>query len=260
MPEIPELIVIAKTLQKHFKDEKVKKIEFQWTKRLNANEDEFTEALKGAELKSVDRDGKEIHLHFDNGNVLGIHLMLTGKMYLLPTEENINKPIFNIVFSNGGGIAVSDIIGQAKPILNPPLGKVPDILSKDFTLDYLKSILSKSSSPIKTIMTDQKKIKGIGNAYVDEILWDVKISPFTPSKKIPEDKIKELYEAVPKITKAAYNAIEKRNDPKDVFAMNNKDHRFVHNSKLTKTPDGEEIIVGKVGSAKTYYTKSQILY
>jgi formamidopyrimidine-DNA glycosylase len=41
MPEIPELNVIASTLQKHFKGTKVKKIEFQWTKRLNAPEDEF---------------------------------------------------------------------------------------------------------------------------------------------------------------------------------------------------------------------------
>lgn len=260
MPEIPELNVIAKTLQKHFKGEKVKKIDFQWTKRLNAAEEEFVEALKGAVLKSVDRDGKEVHLHFDNGTVLGIHLMLTGKMYLLPTEEKINKPIFDIIFSNDGGIAVSDNFGQAKPILNPSIGKVPDILSKQFTLDYLKSVLSKSLSPIKTILTDQKKVKGIGNAYVDEILWDVKISPFSAAKQIPDEKVKELYSAIPKITKAASDAIEKRHDLEDVFAMKNKDHRFVHNSKLTHTPDGEEILKGKVGSAKTYYTKSQKEY
>jgi formamidopyrimidine-DNA glycosylase len=216
--------------------------------------------LKDAELRSVDRNGKEVHLHFSNGQVLGIHLMLTGKMYLLPTEEQINKPIFDIHFSNGGGIAVSDNFGQAKPILNPEKGTVPDILSKEFTLEYFASVLSGTVSPIKKVLVDQKKIKGIGNAYVDEILWKVKISPFSAANKIPAEKVKALYDAIPKITKAATEAIEQRNDTEDVFAMKNKDHRFIHNSSLTHTPNGEEILIGKVGSAKTYYTASQYHY
>ncbi|WP_159467975.1 DNA-formamidopyrimidine glycosylase family protein [Dyadobacter sp. 3J3] len=260
MPEIPELNVIAKTLQEYFKGEKINKIEFPWTKKLNVPEDEFREAVKGAVLKKVDRDGKEIQFHLDNGNVIGIHLMLTGKMYLLPTDEKISNPIFNIMFSNGGGICVTDNMGQARSILNPESTGIPDVLSNHFTLSYLASLLSNSNSKIKQILTDQNKIKGLGNAYVDEILWNVKISPFSISKRVPDDKVKELFDAIPEITNAASQAIEQRQDPEDIFAMKNKEHRFVHNSKLTHTMDGEEIIIGKIGQSKTYYTESQIQY
>ena len=260
MPEIPELIMLAKTLEKDFKGETVKRVDFQWTKKLNVSEDEVISAIKASKLKSVVRDGKELLMQFDNGNILAIHLMLTGKMFLLPTEQKITKPIFSLEFSNGAGIAVSDMLGQARAVLNPEKSEISDILSKDFTLDQLENILNKTTRKIKTVLTDQKKIKGIGNAYVDEILWHVKISPFSSSKKIPKVKVRELFEAIPKVTKEASAAIAKRNNSEDIFAMKIKDHRFIHNSQRTHSPDGEEIIVGKVGQAKTFYTNSQVKY
>lgn len=80
------------------------------------------------------------------------------------------------------------------------------------------------------------------------------------AKNIPEDKVKELREAIRTVTIEATEELEKLKTSDDVFEMENKDHRFVHNPKRKTLPEGEEIIFGKVGSGKTYYTESQIQY
>lgn len=259
MPEVPELNVVGLTLQKHFKNQKVKRIEILWKKRVKATEEEFNAALEGATLKSVDRNGKELHLHFDNDQVLGIHMMLTGKMILLPTDQNLKNPIFELSFENGSGIAVLDGMGQAKPILNPEIPPVPDIMANDFTEEYLSKVLSKAGGKIKEVLQKQDKIRGIGSAYADEILWVAKVSPYSIAKNIPAEKVKAIHQAIRTVTVEASEDLMKRKSD-DVFEMENKDHRYVHNPAKTHSPDGEEIIVGKLGSGRTYYTASQQLY
>lgn len=260
MPEVPELNIVGITLQKQFKGKKFGRIEVLWTKRVKASEEEFNQAFDGAKLKSVDRNGKELHLHFDNGNVLGIHMMLTGKMVLLPTDQNLRNPIFELTFEDGAGIMVLDGMGQAKPILNPEVPPVPDIMGDDFTEEYLAKVLAKTSIKVKEAIQKQEWIRGIGNAYADEILWHCKISPFSVSKNIPADKVKDLYNSIRSVTKEATAELSKLKTNDEVFEMENKDHRFVHNPKRKESPDGESILSGKIGSSKTYYTESQKMF
>jgi formamidopyrimidine-DNA glycosylase len=260
MPEVPELNIVGITLQKKFKGQKFKRIEILWKKRVKASEEEFNEALQGSTLKSVDRNGKELHLHFDNGNVLGIHMMLTGKMILLPTDLSLRNPIFELTFDNGSGIIVLDGMGQAKPILNPEVPPIPDIMGDDFTEEYLAKVLSKTSIKVKDAIQRQDWIRGIGNAYADEILWHCKISPFSASKNIPQDKVKDLYNSIRTVTRDATEELAKLKTNDDVFVMENNDHRFVHNPKRKTSPEGEPIQSAKMGNTKAYYTESQVQY
>jgi formamidopyrimidine-DNA glycosylase len=260
MPEVPELNIVGITLQKHFKGQKFKHIDVLWKKRVKASNEEFNAAFEGATLLSVSRNGKELHLRFDNDHILGIHMMLTGKMVLLPTDQNLKNPIFELLFENGAGIMVLDGMGQAKPILDPEIPPIPDILGDDFTLEYLTKVLSKTGIKIKEAIQKQEWIRGIGNAYADEILWSAKISPYSVSKNIPADKVRDLYNAIRDVTVEATKELESLKTSDDVFEMENKDHRFVHNPKRTHSPEGEAILNGKLGNGKTYYTESQVLY
>jgi formamidopyrimidine-DNA glycosylase len=51
----------------------------------------------------------------------------------------------------------------------------PDPSDPAFTAKILIEICRKKKVPIKVLLTDQKVIGGLGNAYVDEILWVAKI-------------------------------------------------------------------------------------
>ena len=53
----------------------------------------------------------------------------------------------------------------------------PEVGSKDLTPKYLKEKLQNKKLPIKTLLLDQTIISGLGNIYVNEVLFASKINP-----------------------------------------------------------------------------------
>lgn len=76
-------------------------------------------------------------------------------------------------------------------------------------------------------MLDQQLIRGIGNAYADEILWDAGISPFSVSGKIPPGKISALAKSIRKVLKAAEKRIIKKHH--GIIAGEVRDFLLIHN-------------------------------
>ena len=70
----------------------------------------------------------------------------------------------------------------------------PDALG--LTAEDLAGLLAGNSGRIKTVVTDQKVIAGIGNAYSDEILHVAKVSPFATAGKLTAAQITALHEAM----------------------------------------------------------------
>ncbi|MHA3019556.1 zinc finger domain-containing protein [Mycobacterium sp. BMJ-28] len=60
----------------------------------------------------------------------------------------------------------------------------------------LAEVLAKQTGRIKTVLTDQKIIAGIGNAYSDEILHVAKLSPFATAAKLTADQLGALHDAI----------------------------------------------------------------
>jgi len=70
----------------------------------------------------------------------------------------------------------------------------PDALSLD--AEGLAAALAGNSGRIKTVVTDQKVIAGIGNAYSDEILHVAKLSPFATAGKLTDAQLAALHDAM----------------------------------------------------------------
>ena len=70
----------------------------------------------------------------------------------------------------------------------------PDAL--DLGPDDLAGLLAGNTGRIKTVITDQKVIAGIGNAYSDEILHVAKISPFATASKLSGEQLTALHDAM----------------------------------------------------------------
>ena len=60
----------------------------------------------------------------------------------------------------------------------------------------LAGLLAGNAGRIKTVITDQKVIAGIGNAYSDEILHVAKISPFATAGKLSDEQLSALHDAM----------------------------------------------------------------
>jgi formamidopyrimidine-DNA glycosylase len=73
-------------------------------------------------------------------------------------------------------------------------GLGPDAL--DLSPEDLTRVLAGNTGRIKTVITDQKVIAGIGNAYSDEILHVAKISPFATAGKLSGEQLTALHDAM----------------------------------------------------------------
>lgn len=105
---------------------------------------------------------------------------------------------------------------------------------------------------------DQKAIRGIGNTYADEILWETRISPFSIASAIPPAKVKALHKAIAEVLNKEVMQIKKR--LKGAIFGEVLDFLKVHHPGLARSPGGAEIKVKEIGGRKSYYTREQVLY
>ncbi|GAA3986363.1 DNA-formamidopyrimidine glycosylase family protein [Mucilaginibacter dorajii] len=257
MPELPDLQAFSYNLDKKLAGKTIKEIVTVNAKKLNVTHQVLKETLEGQKLDKIYREGKELYIKFSKGDILGLHLMLHGKLYLTHGKNDNKYPIIELYFNDDTGLVLTDFQGIATPTLNPEEKEAPDALSKEAGADYLINILQKKKTNVKTILLDQKIIRGIGNAYADEILWHAGISPFSISNKIPTNKVKDLAKSIDAVLKDAEKSILKSNP--DIINGEVRDFMLIHNSKKTHSPKGAEIKI-KDGSRKTYYTDEQDLF
>jgi formamidopyrimidine-DNA glycosylase len=257
MPELPDLQAFSINLNKRFAGQKLKQVHVHSSK-LNVEESELKKTIEGHKIKEIYREGKELRIKFDNDAVLGLHLMLNGELQVFEKENTTPYTIVEFLFDDDIGLALTDFQGMAKPTLNPEESKAPDALSKEANADYLKTKLGKTKTVLKKWLLDQKVIRGIGNAYADEILWDARISPFSVANKIPEDKIKALASSIKSVLEDAEKQILKAKP--DIITGEVRDFLKIHNHKKKQSPTGAEIKVDTINGRKTYYTEEQELY
>ncbi|MFZ6012738.1 MAG: DNA-formamidopyrimidine glycosylase family protein [Bacteroidota bacterium] len=258
MPELPDLQVFSRNLTRKLSGMTLQKVKVLNGKKLNVSAKKLSESLEGQKLVQVFRDGKELHFEFKNGNVLGLHLMLRGELYIFENKNDRRFTIIELHFKDGVGLAMTDYQGQATPALNPEPRQALDALSKEVNFAFLKELLGRSKAIVKNLLLDQKMIRGIGNAYVDEILWEAGISPFSVSNKIPEPKVKALAKSIKAVLQQAEKNIIKTNP--DIISGEVRDFLKIHNFKKTHSPTGAAIEVKTTGARKTYFTQEQELF
>src|SRR5690606_15935315 len=118
--------------------------------------------------------------------------------------------IAEFYFAGGTGMALTDRMGNANIKLQPVDKKGIDALSKELNFRYLKNAMEKRKTSIKKLLIDQDVIRGIGNSYSDEILWEARISPYSVASAIPDDKIKELASVIKKVLARETRRIAKK--------------------------------------------------
>jgi formamidopyrimidine-DNA glycosylase len=256
MPELPDIEVFTRNLDKIFAGKKLLRIKIVNGKKLENSPAAFTKALKGKTLTRIYRSGKEMRFDFSS-TLLGLHLMLTGDVILFEKKNTHHSTIAEFYFEGATSFALTDRMKNANIRLNPVDKSGIDALSPKLNFKYLKEALNRNTS-IKKVLINQDIIRGIGNSYSDEILWDTRISPYSIAKAIPDKKIKELITSIKKILKDEVKNIYK-NYPGKVNGEV-KAYLKIHTKEKTKSPTGAPIKIDKHGMMKTYYTVEQKIY
>jgi formamidopyrimidine-DNA glycosylase len=171
----------------------------------------ISHAINGQSIREVRRRAKFILIELDNGTLL-IHLGMTGRLYVRPTNE-VEDTHERARFVLDGGretLAFHDprTFGRIRffpagteitPIRNA--GWEP--LSETVTVEQLKAVLERRSIAIKPLLLNQSIWAGIGNIYASEILWESKIDPRKSASTLTRAEIERLNTAVPGVLRRA---------------------------------------------------------
>uniref|UniRef100_A0A7V4JPY7 Formamidopyrimidine-DNA glycosylase n=1 Tax=Thermodesulfobacterium geofontis TaxID=1295609 RepID=A0A7V4JPY7_9BACT len=215
MPELPEVETIKKNLESKLIGQKLKNIIVFNQDFILKNKIKNLNTIVNTKLLSIKRKGKYLIFFFEKETLL-FHLGLTGSFNLFSnkdkeeiTEKEKKHFILNFQFETHE-LVYSDIrkfgkirkarieeISTLKELKN--LGK--DALEIDF--EEFKTIFLKRNRNIKNLLMDQKVISGLGNIYVNELLFRAQISPFKNSKDLKEKEIKKLFFQMKKLLKEA---------------------------------------------------------
>jgi formamidopyrimidine-DNA glycosylase len=257
MAELPDLTVFARTLSHRFEGKLLKSMEIIVDKKLNVSGTELKKAVENKKLTGVDRVGKTLQFHFGNSGMLGLHLMLRGELKEIKADQELPKhTIAAFHFTGAEGFAIVDLLKQASLTMNPKENVVPDALL--ISEKELGVLLSKRSRKVKEVLMDQKAIRGIGNSYADEILWDARISPLSVAREIPEKVVKQLHVSMKKVLKEAISKIGAENKNELVGEL--RDFMNIHGAHIKKSPTGYPIKSEKINGRTAYFTTEQKKY
>ncbi len=257
MPELPDLEVFSTNLKSHFAGKKLLSLKVINAKKLKDKPKDLPEELDENILKDIYRSGKELRFKFSNDDILGIHLMLKGDIFLFDKINDHKFPIVELHFSNGKGLVLTDRMQNASVKLNPVDKEGMDAIDKNLNFQYLKSLFN-GKATIKNVLLDQDRIRGIGNAYADEILWQARISPFSTVNAIPDEKIKELVKTIKSVLRNSVSKISKTHH--GIIQGEARNFLKIHTNKKSESPTGALIRIEKKGMLKTYYNDEKKFY
>ena len=193
MPELPEVETVRRGLEKLILGKKITSIDIRYPKMIKTDLDQFQKELPGQVVKSMGRRGKYLIFYLTD-KVLISHLRMEGKYFYYPDQvpERKHAHIF-IQFEDGGTLVYEDVrkFGTME-LLAPELLDAyfvskklgPEPTEEDFDLEIFIGALKKSKKPIKSHLLDQTLVAGLGNIYVDEVLWRAKVHPTSPSQSL----------------------------------------------------------------------------
>jgi formamidopyrimidine-DNA glycosylase len=213
MPELPEVETIINDLRPSLKGRSFTDITILWPRMvLQPSAEKLRQRLPGQTIKDIGRRGKYLIFRLDSGEVLILHLRMTGSLLLKrkgePPAENSSyiRAVFGL--DNGTELLFTDRrkLGTVSLVKdeNEVIGKLgPEPLGISFTTKALAERLSKHKAPIKAVLCDQEVIAGIGNMYADEALFFAGIHPLRAANSLSREEIKRLHRAIRKVLSKA---------------------------------------------------------
>lgn len=212
MPELPEVQALAERIAEACEGRTVQRVDVLSIQVLKTFDPPVT-ALHGLPVSSVSRHGKFLDLLAGDGPHLVLHLARAGWIRhraSFPDRPGGARPgrgplALRLVLDDGSGFEVTEQ-GTTKrlaayvvtdPQLVPGIARLgTDPLGPEFTPERLAELAAGRRHRLKTFLTDQSLLAGIGNAYSDEILHEARLSPYALAPSLDEGQLAQLHAAV----------------------------------------------------------------
>jgi formamidopyrimidine-DNA glycosylase len=209
MPELPEVETYVRELEPELTGRTITAARVFWPRTIaEPLSEEFPARIAGLGFDSFDRRGKYMLLGMSDGSTLIVHLRMTGKLLILPSDTEPNKHTHVVIeLDNGQTLHYNDPRKFGRIWLVPDrttvLAKLgPEPLAEAFLVDDFTARLAGRSAPVKALLLDQRLVAGVGNIYADEALFHAHIHPARAGGSLSPDEITRLHSAIRQVLSA----------------------------------------------------------
>ena len=265
MPELPEVETVRNELLPHVIGRQITSVTLVWEGIVKEpSVSEFLAGVIGQRISGIARRGKYLMVHLGSGNLLVIHLKMSGSLIVGPDSPEPPRFCRAIVhLDNDTSVFFIDPRKFGEMRLEADAGRVegklgPEPLQDGFTPEALAGILAGRKAPVKALLLNQKLIAGIGNMYADEALYAARINPWRLGGSLSRREIARLYDEIRRILWAA---IENKGASVDTYFRPDGSEGTAHYEfRVAHKLGGETCSVcdgpierGLVGNRGTYY-------
>lgn len=220
MPELPEVEVNRRGLDRLVKGKIISGLSLYWPRIIVAYSEQanWEENIKNKEIIKVKRRGKYLIFQFIDGFLLS-HLRMEGKYFFfnkdeIPIEKDKHTHVI-IHFTDGSELHYNDVrkFGRMEYIADMGVENYfetkaigPEPVADSFSRETFGKQLAGVKQVIKAALLSQKYVAGLGNIYVDEVLFAAKVHPSRQGNNLNSEEIDAIYEAILDIMQRAIEA------------------------------------------------------
>lgn len=224
MPELPEIEVLRRQVEKEFAGKRIKSVEVKARKfvktasvgpkrvqKKDITPKEFDKRIAGAKLKAVNRKGKYLALELDNKEYVVFHLGMSGHLVRATGRRAADKHNHVTVhFTQGPHMRFIDArrFGECFVASVDEYAGVMDRIGFDPVNDQIPwqrfmDVVARRSTKMKTLLMDQDFIAGLGNIYSDEVLFQAGLSWDRPSGSLTPNEVRRLSRSIGEVLQEA---------------------------------------------------------
>ena len=226
MPELPEVEVVKRSIEKIIHNLTIKNIKIYNRNLRYKIEAKKLKNLINTKVLLVKRRSKYILINLDNKRTILLHLGMSGKIIIVNSKQqkirssfyyaltnNLDKHNhvifefqnnFKLIYNDVRRFGFLKVVNTNNIYENSHLKTLgPEPLSNDFNLKYFKINIKNKKQSIKDCLMDQKFVSGLGNIYVNEVLFQSKINPLIKSKNLTNKQIFNILKNTKLILKKA---------------------------------------------------------
>lgn len=160
--------------------------------------------VAGRRIEAVDRRGKRVLVHLDQGDTIVFEPRMTGLVLIADSPDpKYSRLSLNLTGCDVEQITYWDRRGLGSVQLFSPrqlqLRLGPQRLGPDaltITPDLLRTRLAGSRREIKTALLDQRALAGIGNLYASELLHAAGVHPAHRCDRLSRDRWQQIHQAM----------------------------------------------------------------
>lgn len=244
MPELPEVETIRRELERDVVGKRIRTVEVSGTRTVRRQpKKEFISRLEGAKITGVERKGKYLLLVLDTGDVLIIHLRMSGQLLRASSKDApIKHTHVVLTFAQGGQLRFVDprTFGEMFVVNRERLAEeAPEIaelgldpVGEPVSWTTFAQLLLAKPVKLKAFLMDQTQLAGIGNIYSDEILFAAGLRYDRMSDSLSAQEIRRLYRAVLETLHEAIKYGGSTLDDDQYVDLSGKPGEFQHHHKV----------------------------